>query len=184
LTHQTGCQTNGLKAYDESREQLLEFTRLMTRLFHEHPVLRRRKFFQGRRIRGSEARDLVWFRADSEEITEDDWNNQLAHSIALRLAGDAIEEVDDHGAHIIDDTLLIMMSAEARPISFTLPAHRNDVEWELVVDTKFQTGRPVKSVALRGRAEYGMEARSLALFKLRKRRFPSFGGRLFHRNAR
>ncbi len=154
---------------DESRERLLEFTRLMTRLFHEHPVLRRRKFFQGRRIRGSEVRDLVWFRADGEEMTEDDWNNPLAHSIALRLAGDAIEEVDDHGARITDDTLLIVMSAEAGPITFTLPAHRNDVEWELIVDTRFQMGRPARRVALRGGGEYGMEARSLALFKLRKR---------------
>jgi hypothetical protein len=99
----------------------------------------------------------------------------------LRLAGDAIEEVDDHGARIIDDTLLIVMSAEAAPITFTLPAHRNDEEWDLVVDTRFQTGRPAKPVALRGGAEYGMEARSLALFKLRKRLLRSFSRRLFHR---
>jgi glycogen operon protein len=151
-----------------ARERLLEFTRLMTRLFHEHPVLRRRKFFQGRRIRGSEVRDLVWFRADGEEMTEDDWNNPLAHSIALRLAGDAIDEVDDHGAHITDDTLLVMMSAEAGPIEFTLPAHRSDVEWELIVDTRFPLGRPAKPVSLRGGVKYGMEARSLALFKLRR----------------
>ncbi len=167
------CQDNKITwlnwNLDESREQLLEFTRLMTRLFHEHPVLRRRKFFQGRRIRGSEVRDLVWFRADGEEMTEDDWNNPLAHSIALRLAGDAIDEVDDHGAHIIDDTLLIVMSAEAGPITFTLPTYPSDVEWELIVDTRFPSGRPAKRVARRGGAEYGMEARSLALFKLRKR---------------
>ena len=153
---------------EESREQLLEFTRLMTRLFHEHPVLRRRKFFQGRRIRGSEVRDLVWFRADGEEMTEDDWNNPLAHSIALRLAGDAIDEVDDHGAHITDDTLLVMMSAEAGPIEFTLPAHRSDVEWELIVDTRFPLGRPANPVTLRGGVKYGMQARSLALFKLQR----------------
>jgi glycogen operon protein len=167
------CQDNKITwlnwNLDESHEQLLEFTRLMTRLFHEHPVLRRRKFFQGRRIRGSEVRDLVWFRADGEEMTEDDWNNPLEHSIALRLAGDAIEEVDDHGAHIIDDTLLIVMSAEAGPITFTLPTHPSDVEWELIVDTRFSLGRPAKRVARRGGAEYRMEARSLALFKLRKR---------------
>jgi pullulanase/glycogen debranching enzyme len=71
-----------------------------------------RKFFQGRRVRGSEVRGLVWFRADGEGMTEDDWNNPLAHSIALRLAGDAVAEVDDHGAHITDDTLLIVMSVE------------------------------------------------------------------------
>jgi hypothetical protein len=55
-------------------------------------------------------------------------------------------------------------------ITFTLRAHRNDVEWELIVDTRFQTRSPAWRVALRGGAEYGMETRSLALFKLRKRK--------------
>src|SRR5262249_24093707 len=96
----------------------------------------------------------------------------LAHSIALRLAGDAIEEVDDHGARIIDDTLLIVMSAEAGPITFTLPTHPRDVEWELIVDTRSQTGKPAKPVALPGDAEYGMEGSSLALLKSRKRNNP------------
>jgi len=58
-------------------------------------------------------------------------------------------------------------------ITFTLPAHRNDVEWELIADTKYQTRSPAWRVALRGGAENGMEARSLALFKLRKRNIRS-----------
>jgi len=58
------------------------------------------------------------------------------------------------------------MSAEAGPIEFTLPAHRSDVEWELIVDTRFPLGTPAKPVSLRGGVRYGMEARSLALFKL------------------
>jgi isoamylase len=33
---------------DRSRRDLLEFTQQLIRLFHQHPVLRRRKFFQGR----------------------------------------------------------------------------------------------------------------------------------------
>lgn len=105
----TYCQDSELSWLDwqpdEEKERLLAFTRHVIQLFHEHPVLRRRKFFQGRRIRGSEIRDLVWFRADGQEMTEEDWNNPLAHSIGLRLAGDAIEEVDRFGNQIIDDTL-------------------------------------------------------------------------------
>ncbi|MGH6630036.1 MAG: glycogen debranching protein GlgX, partial [Burkholderiales bacterium] len=68
------CQDNEISwldwELDEPRRRLLDFTRYLIRLFHEHPVLRRRKFFQGRRIRGSEIRDLVWFRADGQEMTE------------------------------------------------------------------------------------------------------------------
>jgi len=43
------------------------------------------------------------------------------------------------------------------------------MEWELRVDIRFPLGKPAKRVALPGGAEYGMETRSLALFKLRKK---------------
>jgi glycogen operon protein len=165
------CQDNELSwldwDLDEQRKRLLEFTRLMTRLFHEHPVLRRRKFFQGRRIRGSQVSDLMWFRADGGEMTEDDWNDPAARSIALRLAGDAIEEVDNYGNHINDDTLLILMSAESEAKSFTLPPHPGGAEWELMIDTRAPLGRPESPVILRGADVYSLEARSLALFRLR-----------------
>jgi glycogen operon protein len=165
------CQDNELSwldwDLDEQRKRLLEFTRLMTRLFHEHPVLRRRKFFQGRRIRGSQVSDLMWFRADGGEMTEDDWNDPAARSIALRLAGDAIEEVDNYGNHITDDTLLILMSAESEAKSFTLPPHPGGAEWELMIDTRAPLGRPESPVILRGADVYSLEARSLALFRLR-----------------
>jgi isoamylase len=165
------CQDNEISwldwDLDEPREQLLEFTRLMTRLFHEHPVLRRRKFFQGRRIRGSRISDLAWFRADGAEMSDDDWNDPRARSIALRLAGDAIEEVDQYGNRITDDTLLIVMSAEPKPLPFTLPAHRSGVEWELMLDTRSPLGAPETPVTLRGGDVYPMEARSLALFRWR-----------------
>src|SRR5204863_6618779 len=44
------CQDNEISwidwKLDPQRRDLLEFTRLLMRLFHQHPVLRRRKFFQ------------------------------------------------------------------------------------------------------------------------------------------
>ena len=32
----------------------------MIRIWKEHPVLRRRKFFQGRGIRGADVQDIAW----------------------------------------------------------------------------------------------------------------------------
>ena len=49
--------------------QLLAFTRALVHLFRAHPVLRRRRFFQGRQIRGSRVKDLTWFALDG---TRDD----------------------------------------------------------------------------------------------------------------
>jgi glycogen operon protein len=152
---------------DQPKRELLEFTKLLIRLFHEHPVLRRRKFFQGRRIRGSEVKDLTWLRPDGQEMTDEDWNNWHARCLGLRLAGDAIEEVDARGNRIVDDTLLILLNAHYEPISFVLPAHRADVQWELVLDTREATGRRRQGL-LRGGESYELEARSLALLRLRR----------------
>jgi glycogen operon protein len=164
------CQDNELSwidwNLDQTRTQLLEFARLIIGLFHRHPVLRRRKFFQGRRIRSSEIRDLVWFRADGVEMTDEDWNNNLTRSIGLRLAGDAMEEVDRYGNHIVDDILLIILSSHDEALQFTLPAHRDGVEWELVLDTRYTIGKPDSPVIRRGGDLYEMKEHSLAVFRL------------------
>jgi glycogen debranching enzyme GlgX len=119
------CQDNEISwldwNLDRSRRELLEFTRLLIRLFHRHRVLRRRDFFQGRKIRGSEVKDLAWFRPDGKEMTDDDWNNLESRCFGLRLAGDAIEEVDARKP-LVDDTLLILSNARHSPY-LVLPAH-------------------------------------------------------------
>ena len=48
-------------AQDDDRATL-EFTRALAKLRREHPTFRRRKFFRGARICGSEVKDLAWIR--------------------------------------------------------------------------------------------------------------------------
>lgn len=150
---------------DQPRRELLEFSRMLIRWFHQHPVLRRRKFFQGRKIRGSEVKDLAWFRPDGKEMTDEDWNNPDAHCLGLRLAGNAIEEVDTRGNRIEDDTLLILLNAHHEETSFVLPAHRAKVRWEVTMNTREATRRRRRRL-LRGGEAYELEARSLALLRL------------------
>ncbi len=158
------CQDNEISwidwSLDRPRQELLEFTRLLSRLFHRHPVLRRRKFFHGRQIRGSVVKDLAWFRPDG------DWNNWHARCLGLRLAGDAIEELDARGNRIVDQTLLILLNAHYQPLPFLLPAQRADVHWEVMVDTRETTGRRRQGLLREGEA-YELAARSLALLRLR-----------------
>ncbi len=165
------CQDNEVSwmdwTLDRPRRDLLEFTQQLIRLFHQHPVLRRRKFFQGRHIRGSEVKDLAWFRPDGQEMGDEDWNNPQARGLGLRLAGDAIEEVDARGKRIIDDTLLMLLNAHHEPLAFVLPAHRPKVRWELVLDTRGVLDRR-RYRPMRGGAVYEMAARSLALFHRRR----------------
>jgi glycogen operon protein len=164
------CQDNELSwidwQLDRSQRELYDFTGLVLRIFHRHPVFRRRSFFRGRRTRGSEVQDLTWFRPDGSTMLEEDWMNPAAHALGLRLAGDAINEVDEHGKRIMDDTFLLLLNAYYEPLAFVMPAHRSKLRWELVLDTREAMGKR-RHRLLRGGRTYDMEARSLALFRLR-----------------
>jgi isoamylase len=162
------CQDNELSwhdwALDGRRKALLAFTRRLVRLRREHPVLRRRQFFYGRAIY-SDLKDLTWFRPDGREMTETDWQNPGTRAFALRLAGDTIDEVDERGERIVDDTLLILVNGFWEPLGFVLPAHKSGVRWEALLDTR-EADVPRRGRSLRGGQTYDMESRSLALFRL------------------
>jgi glycogen operon protein len=132
----------------------------------DHPVLRRRHFFQGRRIRGSEVKDLAWFRPDGKEMNDEDWSNSESRCFGLRLAGDAIEEPDDRGNRIVDDTLLILLNAHHEAVSFTLPAHRRKVRWQVVFDTVDPDLDRRKPRLMRGGEIYDLNDRSLVVLRL------------------
>ncbi|MGE5853126.1 MAG: glycogen debranching protein GlgX [Deltaproteobacteria bacterium] len=166
------CQDNEISwvdwKLDKPRREFLEFTRCVIRLMNEHPVLRRRHFFQGRHIRGSEVKDLAWFRPDGKEMNDEDWNNSETRCFGLRLAGDAIEELDARGNRIVDDTLLILLNAYHEAIPFTLPAHRRKVRWEVIMDTNDSQFGKTTHRAMRGGDTYDLKARSLAVLQLPK----------------
>ncbi|MCK8601275.1 glycogen debranching protein GlgX [Desulfoferrobacter suflitae] len=169
----TYCQDNELSWLDwdlnRARSKLLEFTRFVIQLRRKHPVLRRRNFFRGRLMRGDKHKDLRWLRPDGKEMTEDDWNNPHARCLAMILAGneEAIDEVDERGNAISDDSLLLMLNAYHEPVPFTLPEHFGyEGQWELVMDTRSSTGkRKHQSIAIHG--TYDLVSRSLALFRFK-----------------
>jgi isoamylase len=142
----------------------LELTRQLIRLRLEQPVFHRRKFFQGRRIHGSDVKDLSWFRPDGKEMTDEEWNNWFSRCIGLRLAGDAIEETDDTGAPLVGETYLMLLNAHHESVPFVLPAHRARMRWELVLDTRRPEPGPRSRV--RGGDPYPLHGRSLAAFRL------------------
>jgi glycogen operon protein len=165
------CQDNELTwinwDLDQSKIDLLAFTHQLIQFFHKHPVLRRRHFFQGRKIRGSEVKDLTWLRPDGSEMVEDDWLNPKSNCLGLCLSGDAINEVDERGNAIVDDTLLILLNAQDERVFFVLPEISNGRFWELVIDTRKATGKRQQLRVAGGKA-YHLEAYSLALFILPK----------------
>jgi len=165
------CQDNAVSWYDwtldGTKRDLLFFTRSLIAFRKQHPVLRRRRFFQGRRLRGSEVKDLSWFRPDGKEMSDEDWDTGFAKSLALRLAGDAIAETDEKGRSIVDDTLLILLNADHAPLTFTLPAHKRGVRWQPMIDTASTARHPKAGIPLKGGELYQLEPRSLAILRLR-----------------
>ena len=119
--------------------QLLGFTRALIRLLKGHPVLRRRRFFQGRQIRGSRVKDLTWFGLDGAEMTDEQWQAPGVKTLGVQFAGDAIEERGPRGERVTDDTLLLVLNADERPVAFTLPDHEAARRWEVVFDTVHPT---------------------------------------------
>ncbi|HEY4909258.1 MAG TPA: glycogen debranching enzyme GlgX, partial [Methylomirabilota bacterium] len=145
---------------------LLDFTRRLIRLRLDHPAFRRRRFFQGRRIHGSAVKDLSWLRPDGTEMTDEEWSNGKSRSLGLQLAGDAIEEVDDEGRPVQDDTFLILLNAHDLALSFILPNHQARIEWELVLDTR--DWEPVLAGRLfKGGEPYPLEGQTLAVLRQR-----------------
>jgi len=166
------CQDNGISWYDwrldRTRRDLLAFTRRLVALRRQHPVLRRRQFLFGRRIRGSEVKDVSWFRSDGKEMTEECWRDPHTRCLGLRLAGDAIPEMDVQGDRIADDTFLILLNAHHDPQPFLLPAHRPGVRWEVVLDSRTPDGRR-RHRLMKGGEAYDLDGRCLALLRLRAR---------------
>jgi isoamylase len=127
-------------ALDERRSAQLEFARYVISLQKQHPVFRRKKYFQGRRLRGSGVQDLTWLRADGQEMSDSEWDAGWVRTLGVRLAGDALGEVDRNGDLLQDDTLLLLLNAHTEHVDFTLPGGPGIV-WEVLIDTAAADGR-------------------------------------------
>ncbi len=161
------CQDNEISWVDWQIEgpcqRLLDFTRLMIRLRAEHPALRRSVFFKrGRQIRGTDVKDLTWLLPSGREMGDKDWSNAETRAFALRLAGDAIGEVDDHGRPIRDDILLILLNSSWETVSFVLPAQPAKGKWKTLVDTRDPLP-PAYARGVKAGGRYRLEGRSLAV---------------------
>jgi isoamylase len=131
------CQDNEVSwfSWDECDAQLRAFTQRLTTMRREHPVFRRRGWFQGRPIHGAAVGDAAWFQPDGNEMTEDDWNVSFAKSLGLFLNGDELPHTGPRGESIHDASFFLLFNAHHEPIDFVLPGERWGKQWARVVDT-------------------------------------------------
>ena len=137
------CQDNEISWFnwerDEKQNQLLGFTRNLIQLRKDHPVFRRPKFFQGRRIRGSEIRDVMWFNPGGNEMSEEEWAHPFVRCLGMLLSGDTMDVFNFEGEPIRGDTFLLLLNAHYEPIPFVLPGQEH-IEWQLILDTTDAAG--------------------------------------------
>jgi len=133
------CQDNAISwvnwSLDAPAQRLLRFTRQLIQLRKAHAELQRRKFFQGRPLCSADMKDLTWHRPDGGEMAEAEWRRATLRAFGFRLCGQAMDEVNDRGEPITDDTLLVLLNAQAGSVDFVLPSAHPGVAWEAVVDT-------------------------------------------------
>ena len=123
--------------WDRAREfdTLTEFTAKLAQLRRDHPVFRRRRFFNGRPVKGSPLEDIAWYTPAGEDMSDDDWETGYARSVAVFLNGEAIREPDARGEPVLDDQFWLLLNGHHEAIDFILPDVGAGERWQVEIDT-------------------------------------------------
>jgi glycogen operon protein len=135
------CQDNEVSwtDWEHADRQLLGFVAALIRLRRDHPVLRRRRFFQGRAIHGSEVSDIEWFSPDGSVMNDSRWSVAATRSLMVFLNGEEITEPGRRGERILDDSFVLCIHAGQEPLEFTAPGAPWGSTWLVEVDTAAAT---------------------------------------------
>ncbi|MEV0902190.1 glycogen debranching protein GlgX [Actinoplanes sp. NPDC049802] len=145
---------------------LAVFTRKLTRLRAQHPILRRRRFFTGEPAGDSPLPGIAWLRHDGKPMSGHDWHAAAADSIGVFLNGDGIPEPDALGDRITDDSFLLLFNPSPRQVEFTLPDPAYGQAWEVLVDTADPL-LAIASESVKAQERLSLTTRSLLVLRRR-----------------
>jgi isoamylase len=158
-------ETSWLKWDISGKEkEFLEFTKKIVAIWASQPVLKRRKFFHGREIRGSNVKDVTWHEPSGKEMTDENWKKDFVRSLGMCLDGEAIEDRDEKGEPIKGPTLYILLNGHHEDVPANLPAFKRGKEWMKLVDT---FGAKTEPTSLAFGSSYLLRGRSIAIFQLK-----------------
>ncbi len=165
------CQDNPISWLNwtlqaEDRD-LLAFVQRMINLRKRHPVFRRRRFFQGRPIKGANVKDILWLNPKGNEMSEDEWRDASIRCLGMFLSGQGLDENDERGRKLSDENFFMLFNAHHEDVAFTLPAFRPGSRWGAWMDTSREGGlRTVETYD--GGAVYPLQARSMVVLMERR----------------
>jgi isoamylase len=146
---------------------LLAFVQRMINLRKRHPVFRRKRFFQGRPIKGANVKDVLWLNPVGNEISEDEWRDGSLHCLGMFLSGQGLDETDERGRKLGDENFLVLLNAYHEDVQFALPSFRPGTRWTAWMDTSREAGlRSVETYD--GGARYPLQARSMVVLLERR----------------
>jgi isoamylase len=162
------CQDNAISwlswELKKQDQDLLAFTQRIISLRNEHPLFRRRYFFQGSPIYGGEVKDIIWLNPDGSETKDDDWTQAPSHCLGVYFAGGKLIETDGRGRRLRDNNLLLLLNAHHEDIAFMLPKFEEHDYWGVLLDTQDAIGAPDIARCKTGQG-YPLGGRSLVLLK-------------------
>ncbi|GHG46577.1 glycogen operon protein GlgX homolog [Sinomonas cellulolyticus] len=131
------CQDNATTWIDWEHvdSSLLDFTRRLLRLRADHPVFRRRHFFDGCPVdpaEGDPLPDIAWIDADGSSMGDADWDEDWAKSLAFFLNGNA---VPSHGRAPGDSDFLVILNAAENDVDYHIPDGPFPQKWSTVLTT-------------------------------------------------
>ncbi len=149
---------------------LLAFVQRIIKFRKNHPAFRRRRFFQGRPIKGAEVKDILWLNPDGIEMSEDEWRDPSVHCVGMFLSGQGLDESDERGRKVSDDNFLVLLNSFHEDEDFKLPPFSPGARWLAWMDTSRGAGlRPADDYE--AGSVYKLQARSMVvLMELRGQR--------------
>jgi isoamylase len=153
--------------WDRAREYevLTDFTAKLVQFRKEHTVFRRRRFFNGRQVRGSDLQDIGWFQPSGEPMTDDDWESGSAKSLTVFLNGDGIREPDARGEPVSDDSFFLLFNGFYDPMDFTLPSFDAAERWKVVIDTNAPLVDQAEERAMKSGETFSVESRTILVLQ-------------------
>jgi glycogen operon protein len=132
------CQDNEIAWYDwaNADPEMAAFVRRLIAFRAEHPVLRRREYAKNPAA-------ITWYAPNGRRMSDADWADRSARSVALRLDGVIEPEVREDGSLLIDSDVALLVNAWWEPLTFSLPWAEG--AWWLDLDT-YDPQRPAVTV--------------------------------------
>lgn len=159
------CQDNEISwlnwELDDPARELLTFVQRLIQLRHAHPALRRPRYFHNQAT--LTRRDLIWWRADGQEMIGSDWQDPEFTCLGMHLDTKAMNERDEQGKPVADDTFLILLNPSPQDTDFVLPSTPGTAPWEVLLDTTQPNEQQFPTFAPGG--TYPLHNRSLALLR-------------------